>query len=114
MDANMSIIVGFLAVGIIIGGLVGWLWSRNTYIVYKATVVAGLQAGKDALADKKVEMEAIKGELGNLRQDLQASDQQLARAQAENKTLGEQLKTQEQAMEKLNQKFTIEFENVAN
>jgi DNA recombination protein RmuC len=72
MDANMSIIVGFFAVGIILGGLVGWLWSRNTYIVYKAT------------------------------------------AQAENKTLGEQLKSQEQMMEKLNQKFSLEFENVAN
>ena len=68
----MSIIVGFFAVGIILGGLVGWLWSRNTYIVYKAT------------------------------------------AQAENKTLGEQLKSQEQMMEKLNQKFSLEFENVAN
>jgi DNA recombination protein RmuC len=72
MDANMSIIVGFFAVGIILGWLVGWLWARNTYMVYKAT------------------------------------------AQAENKTLGEQLKSQEQTMEKLNQKFSLEFENVAN
>jgi DNA recombination protein RmuC len=72
MDANMSIIIGFLAVGIIIGGLVGGLWSRNKYNVYKAT------------------------------------------AQAENKIMAERLKTQEQTMERLNQKFSLEFENVAN
>jgi len=79
-----------------------------------ATAVAGSQAAKDALADKKGELEALKGELAILRQALQTSDQQSIRAQAENKSLEEQLKTQEQTMERLNQRFSLEFENVAN
>jgi DNA recombination protein RmuC len=37
-----------------------------------------------------------------------------ATASAENKIMAERLKTQEQTMERLNQKFSLEFENVAN
>jgi DNA recombination protein RmuC len=94
MDANMSIIVGFLAIGIIIGGLVGWFWSRNTFS-------NRARASQDA---------ALK-QYNELQQEYAVYK---ATAQAEYKIMREQVKTQEQVMEKLNQKFSLEFENVAN
>lgn len=90
----MSIIVGFFAVGIIIGGLVGWLWSRNKF----SNRARALQ-------------DAALKQYNELRQEYIVYK---ATAQAENKIMGEQLKSQEQTMEKLNQKFSLEFENVAN
>jgi len=90
----MSIIVGFLAIGIIIGGLVGWFWSRNTFS-------NRARASQDA---------ALK-QYNELQQEYAVYK---ATAQAEYKIMREQVKTQEQVMEKLNQKFSLEFENVAN
>lgn len=79
-----------------------------------AAAKAGLRAANENGQSKGEEIKTIKGELSGVRQELQVSGQQLARAEAENRSLEEKLQVQIQEIEKLNQRFSIEFENVAN
>lgn len=79
-----------------------------------ATAKAGLQAANESGQTKSEEIKAIKAELSGVRQELQNSGQELARAEAGNTSLEDKLQVQVKEMEALNQKFSIEFENVAN
>jgi DNA recombination protein RmuC len=79
-----------------------------------ATAVADKNAAINSLEDKNQELRGVKEELSTVRKSLQQSEQQLARAEAENKSLEKNLSTQAQELEKLNQRFITEFENVAN
>jgi DNA recombination protein RmuC len=79
-----------------------------------ATATAGLQAANDSGLAKNEEIKAVKAELAGVRQELEVSGRQLARAEAENRSLEDKLKVQLKEMEGLNQKFSTEFENVAN
>jgi len=87
----MNIIgVLLLLAGIAIGWLIGWL------------------RGKTQLADA---LRLAQAKTGELREEYIAYK---AKAEAENKYLQQNMAAQTKEMERLNQKFTTEFENVAN
>jgi DNA recombination protein RmuC len=81
-------------IGLLIGGLIGWLWAKSQFS-------AKAQSAKDAAqqAYNQLQQEYI---------------QYKATAQADNRALQEMLNTHKQGMEQLNQKFNTEFENIAN
>ena len=87
---NSPMELAALLIGITIGCLLGWLLA-------KASLSGAFQ---QALNGRTDEMTRLKAEL--------------ARAEAEHRYLQEKIATQTQEMEKLNQKFMTEFENVAN
>jgi DNA recombination protein RmuC len=79
-----------------------------------ATAIADFNATKNTLAEKeqtisnqKVEIEKLQGKLNTLHTDL-------ATITAQNNALNDKLNIQHSEMEQLNQKFTVEFENIAN
>ena len=79
-----------------------------------ATIVADLNASKNTLSEKeetisnqKVEIEKLQGKLNILHTDF-------ATIIAQNNALNDKLNIQHSEMEQLNQKFTVEFENIAN
>ena len=79
-----------------------------------ATIVADLNASKNTLSEKeetisnqKVEIEKLQGKLNILHTDF-------ATISAQKNALNDKLNIQHSEMEQLNQKFTVEFENIAN
>lgn len=104
----------FLTLGIALGGVIGWFWMKGRAAIELATANAARGAANENLLEKIGEIKTLKDELSGERQRVQRSEQQLARAEAENRALGKSLETQAMELERLNQRFITEFENVAN
>lgn len=79
-----------------------------------ATATAEKNAGARSLIEKNNELVRLKEEQASEREHQQRTAQQLARVEADNRSLEEKISTQALEMEKLNQRFLTEFENVAN
>ena len=79
-----------------------------------ATVTANHQAANDTLVNKNQEIDQLKKDIASVRLEWEANNRLLAKALADNNALQDKLNTQKQEIEKLHEKFTTEFENVAN
>jgi DNA recombination protein RmuC len=75
---------------------------------------AELRAVNQLMQDKQKEAEVLKEELRLIKQELSTYSQRLASQIANNDALQDKLKTQKEAIEALNKKFNMEFENIAN
>ncbi len=73
-----------------------------------------LIVSEDRLQIKTGALEATESELREAREKNEMLGQQLARAEAEYRSLEEKLSTQKAEMEELQKRFTIEFENIAH
>lgn len=79
-----------------------------------ATATANHLAAVDALITKGLEIEQLKKDITNMRQEWETNNRLLATALADNNALQQNLTVQKQAIEDLNKKFSTEFENIAN
>jgi len=79
-----------------------------------ATANANFKATNDVMSGRVEELKVVRGELSGIQQQLIRSEQDLALAQAENRTLQERLRTQVDEIDQLQKRFSIEFENMAN
>ncbi|MBL7766293.1 MAG: DNA recombination protein RmuC [Chitinophagaceae bacterium] len=125
-------VILYIAIGILIGTLVGWLLA-------KGKTVSAIQAEKDAaqqkfreleneFIDKKAELrlandtivernitiEEIKDALNAEKNRHTQSKDQLAIALAQNQALNDKLQTHKKEVEELGKRFNLEFENIAN
>jgi len=80
----------------------------------KATLKSDLDAAIQTINEKNDEIKSIRNELKLNTDSFNEDKNKLATALAENKTFKEKLETQKQEIEKLNEKFNTEFENIAN
>ncbi len=122
----------FTIIGIIIGGIIGWLMAslrsisisrlEREKILQKynelngsfLTASANLLATKELIEEKKKDIIVLNDELRKIKEELNIRNQELASAQANNRSLNENLNIQKQQIEDLGKKFTVEFENIAN
>ena len=79
-----------------------------------ATANATAKAANDQLSGKLDELKTAREELSGMQQQLIKSEQGLALARADNRTLETRLQTQVDEIDQLQKKFAIEFENMAN
>ncbi|HEV2479548.1 MAG TPA: DNA recombination protein RmuC [Puia sp.] len=79
-----------------------------------AAATANEHAALESVTGKNEELKAIRQETSDLRQNLMRTGQELAQAQADNRALDGRMKLQLQEIERLQQKFNTEFENIAN
>jgi DNA recombination protein RmuC len=132
MNITIPGVIAVLLTGIGLGWLICWLWARmrqaeaigamkassnqELRILQQdlATAEAGLRAVGEALAAKKEEFGRALQEQSDLRQQLFRAGQDLVKAQAENQAQEGMLNLQLEEMQRLQQKFNLEFENMAN
>ena len=113
---EFTLVLVLLFFGILLGGLCGWLLSRvriSDDFLAKTTVEKEyvLRQLYQTAAD---DLEKIKNQLELKEEKLRASLQDLAAAEQQLIHFGERLEKQQQETEKLQEKFSTEFENLAN
>jgi DNA recombination protein RmuC len=131
----MEILV-YIASGIIIGAVVGWLWAKTKtamaiqtekeiaaekynnldrdFFEYKANALAEIKRITKDLEDKINDLQSLKEDIKTGQKDLNATKEQLANANAKNVSLEESLQGQKTEMANLGEKLNKEFELIAN
>ena len=111
----------YLIPGILLGILAGWLIvSRKTtpqilQMTGKlASTEASLQAKLDLLQKAEQQIISLQKELQEKQQEIESLSAGAIRLKAENASLLEKMETQKQEIEKLHEKFKLEFQNMAN
>ena len=79
-----------------------------------STAIANLRAANQSNTDKVKEIAILREELVSIKIELNHTYQKLATSDADNKFLQEKLETQKLEVEKLGNKFNLEFKNIAN
>jgi DNA recombination protein RmuC len=111
----------YLAFGIITGGIIGWLLSRQMLTSgfqevrdQLSTTTASLHAMEQTVTGKSKEIEDLKEENKKIRDDFSLKQLELATIKADNRALSDKLDAQKKEVEELGKKFNTEFENIAN
>lgn len=115
----------YIAAGIFIGGLTGWLIaqviSSKKHNILENNLTAAIMEGKvrleaaERIISEKIEdIKNYKTELNSLTDKYNVANEKLASSLAENNSLIEKLKIQKVEIEEMAKKFNLEFENIAN
>ena len=115
----------YLIAGISLGTIIGWLIGSRKSAAGKSSEIL-LMTGKLASAEtalqgktdllKKTEEQLISSqkETQEKQQEIESVSANVIRLKAENSSLLEKMNTQKQEIEKLHEKFRLEFQNMAN
>jgi len=79
-----------------------------------AVANANFGSANEGLVGKAAELAQVRGELEGVRKELAGNERTVSLAQAENRTLEQRLQTQQEEIENLQKRFSLEFENIAN
>ncbi len=108
----------YILLGLLIGGLVGWLLAslilRAKFAPERATFQARIDTAKELLDNANKDIVQLKKELREKTEEFNGSNREVARLSANNRALAEKLETQKKEIEEMAKKFNLEFENIAN
>ena len=117
--------VVYLVVGVIVGGLLGYLWAARKSVSLRSELQMNQQHAQDLLKAEKErtellieqyrkETERLRGQVDELSGKWAEAGRALATSQAERRNLEERLENQKEEVEKLRKQLNTEFENMAN
>jgi DNA recombination protein RmuC len=122
----------YLIIGVLAGGLIAWLIQRSRISRLESGFQIRLTDAEKAMQEKinaldkeksifeekfnslQITSQKLTEELAGERKRNEYLNTQVARAETENKNLGENLEKQKAELETIQKKFTTEFENIAN
>ena len=115
----------YLIVGVIVGGLLGYLWAARKSVSLRSELQMNQQHAQDLLKAEKErtellteqyrkETERLRGQVDELSGKWAEAGRALATSQAERRNLEERLENQKEEVEKLRKQLNTEFENMAN
>ena len=115
----------YLVVGVIVGGLLGYLWAARKSVSLRSELQMNQQHAQDLLKAEKErtellieqyrkETERLRGQVDELSGKWAEAGRALATSQAERRNLEERLENQKEEVEKLRKQLNTEFENMAN
>ncbi len=103
----------WLLAGLLIGGVSAWFIAKYKF-ASEAVDSAGLQIEKERVANLQTETSSLKAELEKERSKVLQLNNSLSATEADYRNLQEKLKEQKEELGQLQQKFSIEFKNLAN
>ena len=105
----------YLVVGLVIGGVIIYLWLKQKFAAQNATLQAELDSANDNKDLEKLQEQYDKLEEKHCAKsdDYDDLNQKLATANANNTALEDKLATQKDEIEAMGKKFNMEFENIA-
>jgi DNA recombination protein RmuC len=105
----------YLVVGLVIGGVIIYLWLKQKFAAQNATLQAELDSANDNKDLEKLQeqYDKLEEKHGAKSDDYNDLNQILATANANNTALEDKLATQKDEIEAMGKKFNMEFENIA-
>ncbi len=113
IDIYSMIELVWLLAGIVLGGIGAWFIAKYKF-ASESFDSAGLQIEKERVANLQNETTSLKSELEKERSKVLALNNSLSTTEADYRNLQEKLTEQKGELSKLQEKFSIEFKNLAN
>lgn len=104
----------WLVAGVLIGGAAGWLISKYKLASESQVTAATLQIEQERVASLNENIVELKTELQEERQKVESLNKNLSTTEADYRNLQEKLHEQKQELGQLQEKFSLEFKNLAN
>lgn len=104
----------WLISGVVLGGAGAWMIAKFKFASDAKDSEAALQVERERVANLQREAEALKKELLSERAIVLDLNNKLSSTEADYRNLQEKLRDQKQEMEKIQEKFSLEFKNLAN
>jgi DNA recombination protein RmuC len=103
-----------ISFGIILGVGLGWLWLRSKFTTDTQNISSLLIIEQEKNRSLELQLREIKHDLENERQKVLEAHNNLAATEADYRNIQEKLSDQRKELETLNEKFSIQFKNLAN
>ncbi len=107
-------IIGVGLAGILAGGVVAWLWTKNRLSEELDKSRGAAENYRIRFEDALSEQEQVKKELTGEREKVLDLNRELSASEANYRNLEERLKQQKEELENIREKFSHEFKNLAN
>ncbi|MDR1730274.1 MAG: DNA recombination protein RmuC [Prevotellaceae bacterium] len=115
----------YLVAGILLGSVIGWLFASRKSVAGKSSEIlsltgklasaeTALQGKADLLKKTEDQLILLQKEMQKKQQEMELTAAGIVRVKAENTSLLEKMATQKLEIEKLHEKFKLEFQNMAN
>lgn len=104
----------FVVFGIAIGGVIAWLFAQTTFSKQSQQVSTELLLHQQKSAAYEQQIAELKREVEAERKNTLESNSNLAAVEADYRNIQEKLQEQKKEVEQLNEKFSLEFKNLAN
>ncbi len=115
----------YLIAGILLGVMLGWLFASRKTVAGKSSEIlsmtgklasaeTALQGKADLLNKAEEQLISLQKQLQEKQQEVESTYAGTIRIKAENTSLQEKMDTQKQEIEKLHERFKLEFQNMAN
>ena len=112
MTATLFYIIALLV--LIIAVVLTYVLSKSKYEKVISTLEERVNSTNQYIADKEKEIQGLEGQIEGLRQELGQLQMNLVKKEADLTYAGEKLKEQKEEVSKLQEKFTKDFEILAN
>jgi len=110
MESTVYIVSGS---ALLLGAAVAWLYARSRALARSRDIEKELEINKDRLVSASAGLETAENNLEEARLKVSELNQRLAVSEEREKSLHEKYSLHQKEVEKLREKFTMEFENVA-
>src|ERR1700752_3926543 len=104
----------FLVSGLALGAVVTWLYLKSRFSADSQANLTNVLVEKEKNSNLLEQLKEIKRELESERNRVLEVNNELAGAEADYRNLQEKLEDQKKELESLNEKFAVQFKNLAN
>lgn len=104
----------FVLFGVLVGAAVAWLFAQMKSTKQVQQLSTSLFAEQENNKRTEAQIRELKSELESERKKVLEANNNLASAEADYRNIQEKLQDQKRELEQLNEKFAIEFKNLAN
>lgn len=106
--------IGFLAIGVAVGAIAAWFAARSKFLGQSQQYETVLQVEKERVLRLVQEVDELRKKLDHERAAVIELNNNLSTSEADYRNLQEKLQDQQKEMEKLQERFTLQFKNLAN
>jgi DNA recombination protein RmuC len=104
----------YLLIGSVAGGTIGWLVARGSYLNESRHTVSSVSMEQEKNKSIQTQLQEAKFLLDKERSTVLALTNNLASSEADNRNLEEKLDERKQEINELQEKFALQFKNLAN
>ncbi|MCG8386548.1 MAG: DNA recombination protein RmuC, partial [Cytophagales bacterium] len=104
--------IGFLAIGVAVGAIAAWFAARSKFLGQSQQYETVLQVEKERVLRLVQEVDELRKKLDHERAAVIELNNNLSTSEADYRNLQEKLQDQQKEMEKLQERFTLQFKNL--